>query len=773
MAETTQTVELAAATKERFIRYAVSVITSRALPDIRDGLKPVHRRILYAMQHDLRLRPDGKHMKSAKVVGQVMGNYHPHGDSAIYEAMVRMAQDHSLRYPLVDGQGNFGAVTGDNAAAQRYTEAKLTPLGAALMETLDEDTVEVRPTYDEATTEPVSLPTPLPLLLLNGSSGIAVGMATNIPPHNMRETLKACVTLIDKPESTVAQLMRSIKGPDFPMGGELLATRDEILAVYERGHGSLKLRGTYHEEEGEKETARQRVVPRYLVIDSIPYGTNTQQITSKVGELIDNKKLPGVIDVSDQTTEETGLRVVLEVDQEADAALIMAAVYRLTPLQTSFGVNLTALVPGQVGEVAQPKRHLNLKTILRVWLDSRLVTYTRALQFRKRKLDERIHILEGYLTVMSKLDDAIKIVRKAKDKADARVKLMKRFKLDELQANAVLEIQLYRLAQLEIQKLQDELKIKAKESKRLGRLLKSKKLRWAEIKKELQGYIKAYSKDKRRTRLVADDEEHTFDPNALIRREDTHVIVTKAGRIKRIRRVDDFEKVRVQKNDEIEFVVQGSTLACVLFLTSTGACYTLRINDVPSTTGFGEPIQAFFKFTDGERVIQVISSDPRLLMSPERGLVVASSGGNIARCSIESYLEPSTKAGRRYAKLSKGERVVGVEAPEEDVKTVILASIRGRALCVDLKEIPILAGLGRGRRALVLDKKKEDGLVGMTTRKNLVLETTRGGTTSLTRRTVPKGTLGSKGKEVMTRYYFRNAVLPTWELYELPEDEEA
>lgn len=773
MAETLQTVELAAATKERFIRYAVSVITSRALPDVRDGLKPVHRRILYAMQHDLHLRPDGKYMKSAKVVGQVMGNYHPHGDQAIYEAMVRMAQGHSLRYPLVDGQGNFGAISGDNAAAQRYTEAKLTPLGAALMETLAEETVEVRPTYDEATTEPVSLPTPLPLLLLNGAAGIAVGMATNIPPHNMSETLKATIALIDNPDSSIPQLLRHLKGPDFPTGGELLATKAEIRKVYETGHGSLKVRGTYHEEEGVKETKRQRVVPRYIVIDSIPYGTNTAQITAKIGELIDSRKLPGVSDVSDQTNDKEGLRIVLEVERDADAALIMSAVYRKTPLQTSFGVNLTALVPGEEGEVAQPRRHLNLHEILRSWLDSRLLTYTRSLAFRKRKLDERIHILEGYLTVMSKVDEAIKIVRKAKDKADARVKLMKRFKIDEIQANAVLEIQLYRLAQLEVKKLEEELKVKTKESKRLGRLLKSEKLRWAEIKKELEGYLKDYKKDRRRTKLVAEDDEHTFDPNALIRREDTHVIVSKAGRIKRLKEVKDFDKVRVQKNDEIEFVVQGSTTACVLFLTSAGTCYTMRINDVPPTTGFGDPIQASFNFSDGEKVIQVISSDPRLLMAPERGLVVATSGGNIARCPIEAYLEPSTKSGRRYAKLGKGERVVGVESPEPDAETAIVASIRGRALCIEIDEIPLLAGVGKGRRAITLQAKKDDGLVGMTTRKNLTLETTRGGTTSLTRRTVPKGAIGSKGKEVISRYYFRNAAPPTWELYELPEDEEA
>ena len=771
MAELTPTVELADATRERFLRYAVSVITSRALPDVRDGLKPVQRRILYAMLHDLRLRPEGKHMKSAKVVGQVMGNYHPHGDSAIYEAMVRMAQAHSLRYPLVDGQGNFGAVTGDGAAAHRYTEARLAPLGAALMDTLHEETVASRPTFDEETQEPVVLPAPVPTLLLNGAAGIAVGMATNIPPHNLGEVLKACVTLIDNPEASVAQLLRHVKGPDFPTGGEILATRDELRDVYEKGQGTIKVRGTYHVEEAKKESKRQRVVPTYAVIDSIPYGTNTESITTKIGELIDKKTLPGVVDVSDQTTDKAGLRVVIELERDADPATIMAAVYRLTPLQLSYSVNFTALIPGGEGEAARPRRQLDIKTVLQTWLDFRLQTVTRSLQFRKRKLDERIHLLEGYLAVLNSVDVAIKIIRQAKDRQDARDKLMKRFKLDEGQANAVLEIQLYRLAKLELQKIEDELKEKTKESKRLGKLLGQESLLWGEIKAELGTFIEAYKKDKRRTTILGSDEEHEYDPNALIKREDMHVVVTKAGRIKRQGRLEDLDKVRVQTKDAVEFVVQGSTMAPVLFLTSTGSCYTMRINDVPATSGFGEPIQAFFNFSDGERVIRVVSGDPRLLPDPSLGLVVAGSGGNLVRIPLEPFLEPSTKAGRRYAKLAKDERVVGVEVPEPDATSLIVASIRGRALEINLDEVPVVAGVGKGKRAILLEGK-EDGLVGMTLGKNLVVETTRGGTTSLTRRTVPQGKLGSKGKSVITRYYFRAVVPPEIELYELAPEEE-
>jgi DNA gyrase subunit A len=775
LAQDTVPIDLTVATRERYLRYAVSVITSRALPDVRDGLKPVQRRILFGMGQDLRLRPEARPMKSARVVGHVMGNYHPHGNQAIYDAMARMAQPWVLRYPLVDGLGNFGAITGDGAAAERYTEARLRALGFALLETIDEETVDERATYDERGNEPVVLPAPVPLLLLNGASGIAVGMATNIPPHNLRETLKACVTLIDRPDTTVAQLFRGFKGPDFPTGGEILSSREQIREIYETGHGSIKVRGTYQVEEGKKEKKRQRVLPLYVVIDGIPYGTTTAQITAKVGELIDKKKLPGVLDVFDQTTEKETrhgrVRVVLEVERDADATAIMAAVYRLTPLQTTFGVNLTCLMPGREGSVAFPRRHASLVELIRAWLDFRFHTYTRSLTYRKRKLDERIHLLEGYLAILNDVDRAVKLIRGAKDRADARAKLMKRYGLDELQANAVLEIQLYRLAQLEVKKLSDELKVKKKESRRLGKLLKSDKLRWAEIKKQLQAFAKEHG-DKRRSKIVGEDQEHAFDPLDLIKREDTHVIVSREGRIKRVRQLADLEKVRVREGDEVFAVVQGSTLACAVFLTNLGVCYTLRMADAPSTAGFGEPIQAFFNFKDKERIIRCFSTDPRLLLDPEAGLVVGASNGNVVRVPLAAYLQPSTKSGRKYASLREGEIVVGVGVPEPEHDHVLLATSRGNALRIALDDVPVTAGVGRGKRSLKLDGKKNETLAAMSTHPKLRMETTRGGSYLLNARKIALAAIGSAPQEILERFGFRGPLAEEPVLFELEEEEE-
>ncbi|MGE0710300.1 MAG: DNA topoisomerase (ATP-hydrolyzing) subunit A [Planctomycetota bacterium] len=775
MSAETILVELADATRERYLRYAVSVITSRALPDVRDGLKPVQRRILYAMGQDLRLRPEGRSMKSAGVVGRVMGDYHPHGNQAIYDAMVRMAQPFVLRYPLVHGEGNFGAITGDGAAAERYTEAKLLPLGMSFLETIEEETVELRPTYDDRNQEPVVLPATAPFLLLNGASGIAVGLATNIPPHNLKETLKACVALIDKPDTSVAQLFRSFRGPDFPTGGQILATRDELREIYEKGQGSIQVRGTYRIEEGSKERARQRVIPVYAVIESIPYGTTTAAIAARIGELIDKKKLPGVVDVSDQTSKEEArkglVRVVLELEREADPTTIMAAVYRLTPLQLAYGINLTCLVPGPDGGVPFPRRHASLTELLRAWLDFRFQTYTRALEYRKRKLDERIHILEGYLKVLENIDKAVKVVREAKDRADARDKLMKRFALDEPQASAVLELQLYRLAQLELGKLQDELQEKQKESRRLAKLLSKDELRWADIRAELEALAEQHG-DKRRTEIVGADEEHAFDPLDLIKREDTHVIISREGRIKRVRQLGELDKLRVREGDALLSIVQGSTVACVCFLTNKGACYTLRVNDVPATAGFGEPIQAFFNFADGERIIGSFSTDPRLLIDRGAGLVVGVSSGHVVRVPLEPYLEPSTKAGRKFAALRKGEEAVGADVPEPDHQHVLLATSRGNALRAPLAEVPVTQGVARGKQALKLDKKKQEVLIGLTTRPVLRVETTRGGEYRLDAKKLSLGELGGKPEEVMSRFGFKAAVPPDPVVYELPSQGE-
>ncbi|RMG16288.1 MAG: DNA topoisomerase 4 subunit A, partial [Planctomycetota bacterium] len=726
-AETIEAIDLSEAARVRYLRYAMSVITSRALPDVRDGLKPVQRRILYAMEHDLHLRADRKPVKSAKVVGQVMSNYHPHGDAAIYDAMVRMAQPFSLRYPLVEGQGNFGAITGDAAAAFRYTEARLRPLGSELMTLLGEETVATRPNYDETTREPEVLPTPLPLLLLNGSTGIAVGMSTNVPPHNLAEVARATAALIDDPQCSVARLLRSIKGPDFPTGGELLATRAELRKIYETGGGTVKLQGTWKLETPQR-TARQRVARRYLVITSVPYGVTTTQIVAKIRELVEGKKLPQVAQVSDQTDKD-GVRIVLELktDTQVEPEVIMAAIYKKTPLRINYSINLTCLMPGK-GAFPVPRKHVPLGEILRAWLDFRFEVVTRSLEFRKRKLEERIHILEGLAKVLRAVDEAIKLVRGSKDKADARARLQKRFKLSDAQADAVLEIQLYRLARLEVKKIRDELAEKSRERDRIARLLKGTKPRWNLIKKELGELAKAYGKDARRTRIVSDDlVEEEFDATALIRDEDAHVVLTEQGRVKRQRSLESLDKVRVREGDAVRHVLRGSTREHVVFFSNYGTAYVIRINDLPATSGFGEPIQKYFNFKDGERIVAALSLDPRVL-PPREGetLLVGVSSGHVLRVPLAPHREPSTRSGRRFVRCGAGHEVVSVEPTPARGKHVLLLTSKGRGLRLSLAEVPAVSGVGKGKKLLRLAKGER--LVVATTAQDVEVETARSST---------------------------------------------
>ncbi len=480
---------LALEAERRYLNYALSVITSRALPDVRDGLKPVQRRILYAMHHDLHLSPEGRFRKSAAVVGEVMGKYHPHGDVALYEAMVRLAQPFVMGAPLVEGQGNFGSPDGDAAAAMRYTEAKLRPLAMELLEELAKRTVDYRPNYDGTRTEPVILPARFPNLLVNGSQGIAVGMATSIPPHNLGEVIDACLSLIDSPDLKPERLLKYIKGPDFPTGGQLQATRNQLAEIYATGHGSLKLRGQWS-----LEPSRRRGTPDVVVITSIPYAVERRAVVERIAEAIVGKKLPALLDVRDESTEQT--RVVLELKRGTDPQLVMAYLYKHTPLATNVQVNLTCLVPpdeaaeqaanlavegadaadGQAAElsftVATPAR-ISLQRLLLEFLDYRFVTVTRRLEYELDVLLKRIHILEGFEIVFDALSQAITIIRKSKGKQDAADKLIGRFGLSVEQADALLELKLYRLSRMEIQAILDELADKRAKARKLRALLRS------------------------------------------------------------------------------------------------------------------------------------------------------------------------------------------------------------------------------------------------------------------------------------------------------------
>jgi DNA gyrase subunit A len=434
---------LAEEAQRRYLNYAVSVITSRALPDVRDGLKPVQRRILYSMYHNRHLYPDAKFKKCATIVGDVLGKYHPHGDTAAYDALVRMAQDFSLRFPLVEGHGNFGSLDGDGAAAMRYTEARLAPMAMELLDEIDEGTVDFRPNYDGSFEEPIVLPAKVPQLLANGCAGIAVGMATNIPPHHVGELCQAAVALIDDRDLEVKDLLKYIKGPDFPTGGLITNSKKELREIYETGHGSVWMRGEWKLEELKSKGGS---VPQ-IILTSIPYNVTKSSLVEKIAEVIISKKLPLLTDVRDESTDE--VRVVLEMRPGADPNLVMAYIYKHTPMELSFPVNMTCLVPTANREVSGPMR-LNLKAILQEFLNFREEVVTRRFQFELAALKKRIHILEGFAIVFDVLDETIRIIRKSDGKSDAADKIMKRFGLDEDQTDAILELKLYKLARLEI-----------------------------------------------------------------------------------------------------------------------------------------------------------------------------------------------------------------------------------------------------------------------------------------------------------------------------------
>jgi DNA gyrase subunit A len=684
-----------------YLSYALSVITSRALPDVRDGLKPVQRRILYAMHNELHVGPDAKPKKCAAIVGDVMGKFHPHGDSSIYEALARMAQDWVLRAPLVYGHGNFGSIDGDPPAAMRYTEAKLQRVALELLSEIGKKTVAFRPNYDGTKSEPVVLPARLPNLLVNGAEGIAVGMATSIPPHNLGEVIDACVALIDDPEIAVKALQKKMKGPDFPTGGEILNSNAELLRLYETGQGSVRVRGEWKLED-------DRRGPR-AVITSIPYRVEKKTIVEKIADVIVAKKLPSLVDVRDESTDQ--IRIVLELKRDANPDLVMAFLYKQTPLQDNVPVNLTCLVPTDNPELATPKR-LDLKQLLRQFLDFRFEVVTKRLEYDLHQLNERLHVLEGFEKVFDALDEIIKLIRKSEGKDDAAQQIMKRWKLDEVQTDAILELKLYRLARLEILIVQKEAKEKRAEAKRLQALLKSPSQRWSLIKTELEEIRTAYA-DKRRTRILTSSSAAgpEFSAEDFIVDEDAFVIVTQQGWLKRQGTVKDLGSTRIREGDAVLECLAGSMRASAAFFSTLGACYVARIADVPASTGYGDPIQKLFKLGDGEKLAGALGFDPRLLEVPDPAedgtpeppwAVAVTRGGQAFRFSLRAHKEPSTRAGRRFARLNEGDEVLTV-FPAKGQAYVLAVADDGHAIAVNLEEVPILSGPGKGNMLIKLD----------------------------------------------------------------------
>src|ERR1051326_7022255 len=556
-----EAVALHEAAQTRYLNYALSVITSRALPDVRDGLKPVQRRILYTMWQQ-NLTADAKHRKCAKVVGDVMGSFHPHGDAALYETLVRMAQPFSLRYPLVDGSGTFGSLDGDSAAAMRYTECRLARISDEMLTEIEQDTVHFRPNYDGTKTEPVVLPARIPNLLVNGTTGIAVGMATNIPPHDLGEVCTALVKLLDNDELSSAQLCRYIKGPDFPTGGQILNSPEELKQIYKTGSGSIRLRGTWDIGPETRST-------RTIYVDSIPYTVNKSQLVERIAEVVMSRKLPQLLDVKDVSTED--VRIALEMKRDADEKMIMAYLFKHTPLQINFAVNLTCLIPTENPEVGRPER-LDLKQILWHFLHFRLEVVTKRLEHELAALKKRIHILEGFETVFDALDEIIRMIRKSDGKADAAEKIMVRFKLDAEQTDAILELKIYRLARLEILVIQNELADKRKRARQISSLLKDEEGRWTVVRDEIEEIQKKYGgkEDKRRT-LIESEEEVSFTADDFIVEEDNVVIVSRDGWVKRQKEVRDLSTTRLREGDSVLAVMQGSTRATVVFFTNLGA----------------------------------------------------------------------------------------------------------------------------------------------------------------------------------------------------------
>ncbi|MDG2224261.1 MAG: DNA topoisomerase 4 subunit A [Rubripirellula sp.] len=771
-------VPLRQAAQERYLNYSLSVITSRALPDVRDGLKPVQRRILYTMNQQ-GLTATSKHVKCAKVVGDVMGRYHPHGDSSIYDALVRMAQPFSLRMPLVDGSGNFGSVDGDNAAAMRYTECRMTPIASEMLSDLSTRTVAFKPNYDGSREEPVVLPSRIPNLLINGATGIAVGMATNIPPHNLKEVCSALLKLLQNPEIKDYQLVaeNAVQGPDFPTGGEIINTKDELRDIYATGQGTIKLRGT--------SKLVTKGSTRMLQITSIPFGVNKAAMVERISEIIFSGKLPLVTEVRDLSTED--IRVDLLLKKDADENKVLAYLYKNTQFQNNFNVNLTCLVPTENPEVGAPNR-LSLKEILWHFLHFRLAVITERLTNELRALEKRIHILNGFALIFDALDEIIRIIRRSDGKADAATKIMKRFPtsknkdgLDAEQTDAILELKLYRLAKLEINLVLDELKDKNRRARQIRKLLAEDTRdtnasgRWKIVRDEIESLVQQYGRGptgKRRSAISTAAEEPEYTAEDFIVAEDCHVLITKEGWIKRQKQIAQPSKSRLRQGDSVLACVAGSTRETIGLFSSLGVCYTTRMIDIPASTGFGEPVQKLFKMKDGERIVAVMSFDPRVIgdiredpkqpdLCPAVHALAVSSNGFALRFGLESLAEVSTRSGRRFARVKSGATIVNVAAIDGS-ENVLAISRQCRAMICNAEEINYLSGPGKGVTLIRLSS--DDELLGFKPstgdRDLLTVKTSRGAKKTISTAKYRVTSRGGRGNEIQKNGKIAQIVVP-------------
>ena len=671
---------------ERYLSYALSTIVSRSLPDVRDGLKPVHRRILYAM-YKLSLWPDKKRMKSAKVVGDVMGDFHPHGDSAIYETMVRVAQDFAQRYPLVDGMGNFGNIDGDNAAAMRYTEARLTDVALLLLEGIEENAVDFRPTYDGRNQEPVVLPGAFPNLLANGSSGIAVGMATNIPPHNVAELCEAMELMLES-DPTVKDLIKIVKGPDFPTGGILVESREEILKAYETGKGAFRVRAKWQKEEL-KQGAYQ------IVVTEIPYLVQKSKLIERIADLIQTRKIPMLDDVRDESAEDVRL-ILIPKNRNIEPELLMEALYRSCDLESRFNMNLNVLESGKVPKV------MNLKEALRNWLDHQQDVLIRRSQFQLEKLLKDIERLQGFMLIYLNVDKVIKIIR---FDDHPKEKLIKTFKLTEYQAEEILNMRLRRLNKLQEIEIKKELEDKEKERDRLEKLIKSEARQWTHIKKQIGELKKKFGTDtplgKRRTKIGKPPAPIAVNLNeAMIEKEPVTVICSDKGWIRGMKGHGHNPKdFKFKDGDRGRFNIEAQTTDKIVIFATNGRFYTLGCDKLPSARGFGEPV----------RLMVDIPNDADIT-----GILVFQPGGKILVASTEGrgFIVPSddvlaqTKSGKQILNVSgKTEAALCRYVEEGDDHIAVIGKNR-KMLVFELAELPVMSR-GKGVR---LQKLKEGGL---------------------------------------------------------------
>ena len=652
-------INLRDALEERYLAYALSTIMHRALPDVRDGLKPVHRRILYAMR-ELKLDPRGGYKKCAKIVGEVMGNFHPHGDQAIYDALVRLAQDFAVRYPLVDGQGNFGNIDGDNAAAMRYTESRMTDVASLLLDGIDEDTVDFRATYDGTNKEPVVLPANFPNLLANGTSGIAVGMATSIPPHNLEELCDALLHLIKHPNAHVDKLVGMVPGPDFPTGGVIVESRGSILESYRTGRGGFRVRARWEREDAGRGGYQ-------VVVTEIPYQVQKAKLVERIAELMGEKRLPLLGDVRDESAET--VRLVLEPkSRSVDPVLLMESLFKSTELELRFSLNMNVLSAGQVPSV------LSLRDVLRHWLDHRQAVLVRRSKFRLQKIEHRLEVLDGYLIAYLNIDEVIRIVR---FEDDPKAKLVARFKLTEIQVDAILNLRLKSLSRLE------EIEIKAEHDKLSGErrgiksLLKSEDLQWERIAAEVKDTREKYSKKTelgRRRTSFADAPSIDVDlDQAMIEKEPITVVLSEKGWIRAMKgHMDDISKLEFKQGDSLLRAVKAHTTDKLLVLATNGKIFTLAGDQLPGGRGHGEPLRLMVDLEENHAFAGLFVHEPG------RKLLIAATSGH-------GFVVPEDEV---VAMTRKGKQVLNVSEPDE-------------ARCCVAAEGDMVAIIGENRKMLV------------------------------------------------------------------------